>query len=72
MIPSIGHTGICTSKGIIHDFAGPYYISVNDMAFGRPLKYIKLDIPIKESIKLDKAINDADKIFEKRNHNLFW
>ena len=27
-IPFIGHMGICTSAGIIRDFAGPYFVSV--------------------------------------------
>jgi hypothetical protein len=39
-IPCIGHTGICPSDGRIHDFAAPYYISVDDMAFGNPLKLV--------------------------------
>jgi hypothetical protein len=26
--PFVGHTGICDSRGIIHDFAGPYTIGV--------------------------------------------
>jgi hypothetical protein len=39
----IGHTGITDSKGIIYDFAGPYTINVNDMAFGHPLKYVKVN-----------------------------
>ena len=28
-IPFIGHMGICTSAGIIRDFAGPYFVSVS-------------------------------------------
>jgi hypothetical protein len=28
LFPFIGHMGIATSEGVIHDFAGPYYISV--------------------------------------------
>jgi hypothetical protein len=27
-LPVIGHMGICDSKGIVHDFAGPYHIGV--------------------------------------------
>ena len=27
-VPFIGHMGICTSAGVIRDFAGPYYVSV--------------------------------------------
>ena len=33
LIPSIGHTGICTSSGIIHDFAGSYTISIDNFSF---------------------------------------
>lgn len=28
-IPFIGHMGICTSAGVIRDFAGPYFVSVS-------------------------------------------
>ena len=38
LIPLIGHTGIGMSNGVIHDFAGPYYISVDDLAFGEAHK----------------------------------
>lgn len=27
-LPTIGHTGICTSDGVIYDFSGPYSITV--------------------------------------------
>lgn len=27
--PIIGHMGICTSTGVIRDFAGPYFVSVS-------------------------------------------
>lgn len=37
-LPFIGHTGIAMSDGTIHDFAGPYYISVDDFAFGETHK----------------------------------
>ena len=40
LVPVIGHTGIACSKGVIHDFAGPYYISVDDFAFGETHKYV--------------------------------
>ncbi len=39
LIPLIGHTGIGMSNGVIHDFAGPYYISIDDLAFGEAHKY---------------------------------
>ncbi|XP_069828743.1 transmembrane protein 222 isoform X2 [Dendropsophus ebraccatus] len=43
LFPFIGHMGICTSSGVIRDFAGPYYVSEDCMAFGRPVKYWQLD-----------------------------
>ena len=43
IIPSIGHTGICDTRGRIHDFAGPYVVSIDDFAFGETHKYIQLD-----------------------------
>lgn len=40
--PFIGHVGICTSDGIIFDFAGPFFISVDNLAFGHPTRYSQL------------------------------
>ena len=42
MFPFIGHMGIATSEGVIRDFAGPYYVSEGNMAFGDPTRYLKL------------------------------
>nr|XP_046188879.1 transmembrane protein 222-like isoform X3 [Oncorhynchus gorbuscha] len=44
LLPFIGHMGICTSAGVIRDFAGSYLVSEDNMAFGRPTKYWKLDV----------------------------
>ena len=43
LCPVIGHMGICDSRGYIWDFQGPYSIGRDDMAFGRPTRYIQLD-----------------------------
>lgn len=43
LFPIIGHMGIATSGGVIRDFAGPYFVSEDNMAFGRPTKYWRLD-----------------------------
>ena len=43
LFPFIGHMGIATTEGIIRDFAGPYYVSQDNMAFGAPTKYWTLD-----------------------------
>jgi hypothetical protein len=36
--------GICTSSGIIRDFAGSYFVSEDQMAFGDPTKFLQLEI----------------------------
>lgn len=41
--PVIGHTGICDSRGVVMDFAGPYTIGVDRMSFSRPYLYLTLD-----------------------------
>lgn len=33
VLPFIGHMGICTSAGIIRDFAGSYFVSVSVAVF---------------------------------------
>eukprot|EP01016_Furgasonia_blochmanni_P015042 TRINITY_DN1808_c0_g2_i2.p1 TRINITY_DN1808_c0_g2~~TRINITY_DN1808_c0_g2_i2.p1 ORF type:complete len:257 (+),score=29.94 TRINITY_DN1808_c0_g2_i2:118-888(+) len=74
VFPMIGHTGICNSKGVIHDFAGPYYISVDDFAFGAPLKYVRLNDDPKtavDSAKWDKGVEAANKHYSTQMHNLF-
>lgn len=42
LFPVIGHMGIALSSGVIRDFAGPYYVSEDNMAFGKPTKYWQL------------------------------
>ena len=40
--PFIGHTGICTSDGIIYDFAGPYTIGTSNWRCYTPIKSLFL------------------------------
>ncbi|GAW81506.1 hypothetical protein, conserved [Plasmodium gonderi] len=74
-IPVIGHVGIGTSSGVIHDFSGSYNISVDNMEFSDPMKYWKLDknkLPLSITDKFyDDAIYQSDDTFSKRRHNLF-
>ena len=62
IFPSIGHVGICNSKGIIYDFASPYYVSIDNMAFGNPTKYVLLDFDGREFDKYDQSIEEGAKI----------
>jgi len=72
LFPFIGHMGICMSSGVIRDFAGPYYVSEDNMAFGNPTKYWQLD-PSKAEGGVsgwDNAVIQASEIYSKRVHNL--
>uniref|UniRef100_A0A7S3GI38 Transmembrane protein 222 n=1 Tax=Palpitomonas bilix TaxID=652834 RepID=A0A7S3GI38_9EUKA len=69
LLPFIGHVGIASSDGKIHDFAGPYHVGVDDMAFGSPTKYWLLD-DINDADHYDQAIAEADEIYSRRMHNL--
>ncbi|KAM7310407.1 transmembrane protein 222 [Ixodes scapularis] len=71
--PFLGHMGICTSSGIIRDFAGPYYVSEDHMAFGRPTRYWPLN-PSKARDGVqgwDRAVAQASDEYKGRMHNLF-
>ena len=71
LFPSIGHTGIGTSSGIIHDFAASFFVSVDDFAFGRPTKYIKLKLSEQEKYNWDRAIEKGDNKYKSEEHNIF-
>ena len=71
LIPCIGHTGIGDSKGVLHDFAGPYYVSVDDLAVGETHKYFKLDLDGYTQEQYDLAVRKADLTYKKRMHNIF-
>nr|XP_035972358.1 transmembrane protein 222 isoform X2 [Halichoerus grypus] len=67
--PIIGHMGICTSTGVIRDFAGPYFVSEDNMAFGKPAKYWKLDpaqVYASGPNAWDTAVHDASEEYKHR------
>ncbi|KAM4629903.1 transmembrane protein 222 isoform 2-T2 [Polymixia lowei] len=71
LLPFIGHMGICTSTGVIRDFAGPYFVSEDNMAFGRPTKYWMLDVGkvyASGSNAWDTAVHDASEEYKHRMH----
>ena len=71
IFPFIGHTGICSSNGIIHDFAGSYFVSVDEFSFGKVTKYVQLNLNEREKINWDKAIDKGDERYNMETHNLF-
>jgi transmembrane protein 222 len=86
ILPFIGHMGIADSRGVIYDFAGPYTIGVDNMAFSKPTRYLVLDpndIP-KEKLSpikpggparaprevWDEAIDAGAEVYCRRMHNI--
>jgi hypothetical protein len=63
---------LCRSDGKIHDFAGSYYISVDNMAFGEPYKYVPLKPDLIEEDLWDEGVKFSDNRFKEEEHNLFW
>lgn len=73
LFPMIGHMGICTSTGIIRDFAGSYYVSEDKMGFGRPTRYLRLNPKNVAGgpADWDEAVAKASVLYGTRMHNLF-
>jgi hypothetical protein len=59
------------SDGKIHDFAGSFYISLDNMAFGDPVKYIQLNPNQEEQDHWDEAVSKSDDRFINEEHNIF-
>jgi hypothetical protein len=81
--PIIGHMGICDSEGVIWDFAGPYTINRDDMAFGSPTRYLQLSpSQVKAALSggskdkdettqiWDKSVQTSNCHYSKRMHNI--
>nr|CAG4642888.1 EOG090X0GY7 [Evadne anonyx] len=73
MLPFIGHMGIATSSGAIRDFAGSYFVSEDNMAFGSPTKYIQLEInKVPGGVTAwDRAVHEASEEYKNHTHNIF-
>lgn len=68
LVPLIGHMGIGTSAGVIRDFAGSYFVSQDEMAFGQPTKYWKLGVDkvVDGQQGWDEAVKHASDIYMHR------
>ncbi|BAF13491.1 protein RTE1-HOMOLOG [Oryza sativa Japonica Group] len=78
LIPFIGHIGICREDGVILDFAGPNFVSVDNFAFGAVARYIQVNSD--ECYKLlepegastwDDALRKGVQEFQHRGYSLF-
>uniref|UniRef100_A0A3P9CVX7 Transmembrane protein 222a n=2 Tax=Haplochromini TaxID=319058 RepID=A0A3P9CVX7_9CICH len=64
VLPFIGHMGICTSAGVIRDFAGSYFVSVSTA-------FLDVDkVCGNGAATWDKAVHDASEEYKCRPHNL--
>jgi transmembrane protein 222 len=65
--------GIAMSNGVIRDFAGPYFVSEDNMAFGRPTRYLALDHNkvMGGQMEYDECVSKASVVYGTRMHNLF-
>lgn len=71
ILPFVGHLGIATSDGIIHDFQGPYLVGrQGKMAFGRVCRY--LPVAGASADNWDQGLSAADNRYDKRMHILCW
>lgn len=55
--------GIADSRGVIYDFAGPYTIGEDNMAFGRPTRYLQLDPGRCKGEHWDEAVAHASETY---------
>lgn len=70
LFPFIGHTGITDKEGIIYDFAGPYTINRDNMAFGEPTRYYQLDLAKCKDLDWDVSVQRGCDLYAKRMHNI--
>jgi transmembrane protein 222 len=70
ILPFIGHTGIATSEGVIYDFAGPYTINRDNMAFGAPTRYLQLSPSQCDGLDWDSSVEEGCSVYSQRMHNL--
>ena len=60
-----------SSKGVIHDFGSSRYVIVGNMIYGSPYKYYKFEVDQIEAIEWDKAIQKADKKYNRKDYNIY-
>ena len=71
LLPFIGHTGIGSSDGVIHDFIGTKNVRINKFGFGKTFKYVPLEVNFSDSKRFNECIHYADKLYSERTHKLF-
>ncbi|CAL8102922.1 unnamed protein product [Calicophoron daubneyi] len=73
ILPIVGHLGITSIGGVIYDFAAPYTVNEDDMAFGWPTMYCQLDLSrVGVPDSWDKAVFEANECYKRRVHHLLY
>lgn len=64
--------GIAMSTGVIRDFAGPYFVSEDNMAFGNPTRYWKLNPKLAAGAQngWDRSVTEASDEYKTRMVNI--
>lgn len=73
-LPTIGHTGIANSEGIIYDFSDDRAVTVDNFSFGKPTKFYQFDtrwIPKSGELSWDQAIKEVGESYKKTLHGIF-
>lgn len=78
LVPFVGHMGICDSRGVVYDFAGPYAIGIDGMAFGKPARVLTLDPALtrkddgRSAVEVwDGGVDAGCDVYCHRMHNLW-
>lgn len=69
-LPTIGHTGIANSKGVIYDFSDDYQVTVDNFSYGSPTKFYQFQptrMPLGEQ-SWDQAITEISDYYSKTRH----
>ena len=78
ILPFVGHLGVTDSRGVIYDFAGSHFISIDDFTFGYPTRVLPLDpalitkrTPGRTAVEdWDAAVDAANNTYSTRVHNI--
>ncbi|PXF41817.1 hypothetical protein BWQ96_08465 [Gracilariopsis chorda] len=61
IVPFIGHMGIADSCGVVHDFSGPYQVTIGSFMCGPAKRVWRLDLEqITTHDSLDSTTNDGE------------
>lgn len=73
LFPLIGHTGICTSDGIIYDYGGDQLLFQDGLQFNYPAKYVPLEAPPNQLVKeWNETVINKKYAYSNTKYNLMY